>query len=178
MNYRQLNAEERSALAALRRRGLEPGGDCWRTWAASEHGGAGAKRNAAPYDGWYRAGRAEERAVARRKRSRRNSQFGREAMGRVEELLKEEWSPEQVSGHLWLSGELAISHETIYRHVWQDLKSGGTLHLHLRGARKQCRKRYGRSRQPGTTGRQANDWGCDPPQWKGERGAGIGRSTP
>jgi IS30 family transposase len=65
-------------------------------------------------------------------------------MGRVEELLKEEWSPEQVSGHLGRSGELAISHETIYRHVWQDLQSGGTLHLHLRGARKQCRKRYGR----------------------------------
>jgi IS30 family transposase len=102
------------------------------------------KRNAAPYDGWYRAVREEERAVARRKRSRRNSQFGREEMARVEELLKEEWSPEQVSGHLGRTGELAISHETIYRHVWKDLKAGGTLHLHLRGARKQCRKRYGR----------------------------------
>ena len=65
-------------------------------------------------------------------------------MGRVEELLKKEWSPEQVSGHLWRTGELAISHETIYRHIWRDLKVGGTLHLHLRGARRQCRKRYGR----------------------------------
>ena len=61
--------------------------------------------------------RAEERAVARRKRSRRYSQFGRVEMERVEELLKEEWSPEQVSGHLARTGELAISHETIYRHV-------------------------------------------------------------
>jgi IS30 family transposase len=65
-------------------------------------------------------------------------------MARVEELLKEEWSPEQVSGHLKRTGELAISHETIYRHVWRDLKAGGSLHLHLRCARKQCRKRYGR----------------------------------
>jgi IS30 family transposase len=65
-------------------------------------------------------------------------------MARVDELLKEEWSPEQVSGHLGRTKELAISHETIYRHVWRDLKAGGTLHQHLRCARKQCRKRYGR----------------------------------
>ena len=39
---------------------------------------------------------------------------------------------------------MAISHETIYRYVWRDLKAGGTLHTHLRCARKQCRKRYGR----------------------------------
>ena len=59
-------------------------------------------------------------------------------------MLREEWSPEQVSGHLGRSGELAISHESIYRRVWRDLKGGGTLHAHLRCARKQCRKRYGR----------------------------------
>ena len=145
MNYRQLNAEERSALAALRRVGLsqaeiarELGRHRSTVWRE-------LKRNAAPHDGWYRAGRAEERAVARRKRSRRNSQFGEAEIGRVEELLREEWSPEQVSGYLRRTGELAISHETIYRHVWRDLKAGGTLHLHLRGARKQCRKRYGRN---------------------------------
>lgn len=143
MNYRQLNAEERSALAALRSVGLSLAAIAGELGRHRSTVWRELKRNAAPYDGWYRAGRAEERAVARRKRSRRNSQFGREEMGRVEELLKEEWSPEQVSGHLSRSGELAISHETIYRHVWQDLQSGGTLHLHLRGARKQCRKRYG-----------------------------------
>ena len=59
-------------------------------------------------------------------------------------MLREEWSREQVSGHLERSGELAISHETIYRHVWRDLKAGGPLHAHLRCARKPCRKRYGR----------------------------------
>jgi IS30 family transposase len=37
---------------------------------------------------------------------------------------------------------LLISHETIYRHVWRDRQAGGTLHRHLRGARKQRRKRY------------------------------------
>ena len=144
MNYRQLNAEERSVLAALRTLGLSQAeiarhlgrhrSTIWRE----------LRRNSAPYDGGYRSKRAHQRAHARLWRSRRNSQFGPAQWARVEELLREEWSPEQVAGHLRRHGELRISHETIYRHVWTDWKKGGTLHAHLRGARKNCRKRYGR----------------------------------
>lgn len=144
MKYRQLNGEERSALAALRRIGLNHSEIARELGRHRSTVGRELKRNAAPHDGWYRSKRAQQRAHARRYRSRRNSQFGREAWARVEELLREKWSPEQVSGFLDRSGELAISHETIYRHVWRDLKAGGTLHAHLRCARKQCRKRYGR----------------------------------
>ena len=133
MNYRQLNAEERSALAALRTLGLNKAEIARELGRHRSTVGRELKRNSAPYDGGYRSKRAHQRAHARRYRSRRNSQFGRE-----------EWSPEQVSGHLGRSKALAISHETIYRHVWRDLKAGGTLHVHLRCARKQCRKRYGR----------------------------------
>ena len=144
MNYRQLNAEERSALAALHAQGTSPAqiasylerhrSTIWRE----------LRRNAAPSDGRYRAARAQERAVARRKRSRRNSQFGGEEWARVERLLREQWSPEQVAGYLRGSGELSISHETIYPHIWRDKRRGGALHVHLRGARKNRRKRYGR----------------------------------
>jgi len=144
MNYRQLNAEERSVLAALRRLGLsraEIGRQLGRHRSTI---GRELERNAAPYDGGYRSARAHQRAHARRYRSRRNRHFGAAELARVEALLQEEWSPEQVSGHLARTRELAISHETIYRHVWRDLRAGGTLHLHLRCARKQCRKRYGR----------------------------------
>jgi IS30 family transposase len=144
MNYRQLNAEERSVLAALRTLGLSQAEIARELGRHRSTVGRELKRNCAPYDGWYRAVRAHQRAHARRYRSRRNRQFGPAEMARVEELLKEEWSPEQVSGHLERTKELAISHETIYRHVWRDLKKGGTLHAHLRCARKQCRKRYGR----------------------------------
>ena len=144
MKYRQLNGEERSALAALRSVGLNQAEIARELGRHRSTVGRELKRNAAPHDGWYRCERAHQRAHARRYRSRRNSQFGREEWGRVEELLRRKWSPEQVSGHLARSGEMAISHESIYRHVWRDLKAGGTLHTHLRHARKQCRKRYGR----------------------------------
>ena len=144
MNYEQLNAEERSVLAALRRVGLNQAQIARELGRHRSTVSRELKRNGASHDGRYRAARAHQRAHARRYRSRRNSQFGRAQWKRVEELLRQEWSPEQVSGHLALTGELAISHETIYRHVWRDLKKGGSLHLHLRCAQKQCRKRYGR----------------------------------
>jgi len=144
MNYHQLSAEERFLIAALRSQGRslpEIAGvlQRHRTTIWRE-----VRRNCAPYDGGYRSARAHERAGARRKRSRRNRRFGPAELSRVEELLRAQWSPEQIAGHLRRSGELSISHETIYRHIWRDLRAGGTLHTHLRWARKQRRKRYGR----------------------------------
>ena len=144
MNYRQLNIEERSTLTALRQHGL---GICAIAVHLRRHRTTlwrELRRNASPHDGRYRASRANEYAVARRKRSRRNKHFDPGQMTRVEELLRQEWSPEQVAGHLLRKRLLSISHETIYRHIWRDETAGGSLHLHLRGARKQCRKRYGR----------------------------------
>ena len=95
MKYVQLNAEERSAIATLKRLGwsvLEMARELGRqrSTVARE-----LRRNATPHDGWYRAGRAHERAVARRRRSRRNRHFGKEELRRVETLLREEWSPSQ-----------------------------------------------------------------------------------
>jgi IS30 family transposase len=142
MNYRQLNAEERSALAALRSVGFSQAEIAQELGRHRSTVWRELRRNSAPYDGGYRSARAHQRAHARRYRSRRNSQFQPAEWARVEGLLKEQWSPEQVAGHLGRTGEMAISHETIYRHVWRNFRGGGTLHLHLRGARKQCRKRY------------------------------------
>jgi transposase, IS30 family len=60
----------------------------------------------------------------------------------VESQLRQDWSPEQVSG--WLKGErhLSVSHERIYQYIYTDKARGGSLHQHLR-CRKQRRKRYG-----------------------------------
>jgi IS30 family transposase len=101
------------------------------------------RRNSTRADGHYRAFTAQERTNGRRSRSRRNQRFTARDFALVDELLCRQWSPEQVSGHLARAGQLSISHETIYRHVWRDKKGGGLLYAHLRGARKRRRKRYG-----------------------------------
>ena len=60
----------------------------------------------------------------------------------IERLLREDWSPEQIS--LWLAEErhLAISHEWIYQIILQDKAQGGDLYRHLR-CQKARKKRYG-----------------------------------
>lgn len=61
---------------------------------------------------------------------------------RVEQLLRQDWSPEQIS--LWLveADEPTVSHESIYQYVYWDKNCGGDLHTHLR-CKKKRRKRYG-----------------------------------
>ena len=82
MKYKQLRAEERYLIAAMRREGLPLSAiaallerhrsTIWRE----------VKRNSAGHDGFYRSARAHQRAHARRYRSRRNSQFGGEEWAR------------------------------------------------------------------------------------------------
>ena len=92
--------------------------------------------------GRYRCSKAQEKTNGRRSRSRRNRHFSEEELAVVEQYLREDWSPEQVSGYLAKERILRISHETIYKHVWRDKAAGGDLARHLRCAQKKRRKRY------------------------------------
>jgi len=57
-------------------------------------------------------------------------------------LLKIEWSPEQISNHLRLHASFTVSHQTIYQFIRDDMKHAGTLFTHLRIMPKVRRKRY------------------------------------
>jgi IS30 family transposase len=142
--YRQITCEERYRISALRREGAYPAAIARRVGRHRSTISRELQRNCSPWDGSYRPSKAQEQANGRRSRSRRNRQFEASQWRLVESRLREDWSPEQVSGKLRKSGELAISHETIYRYVWDDRARGGDLYRHLRCARKQRRKRYGR----------------------------------
>ena len=142
MAYRHITSEERYMLAVLRKQGFNQSeisralGRHRRTISRE------LRRNCSRW-GHYRPSKAIEKCNGRRSRSRRNQHFTRADFKLVESLLRRQWSPEQVSGHLRRHGELSISHETIYQHIWLDRRLGGSLYRHLRGARKQRRKRYG-----------------------------------
>lgn len=144
MTYVQITAHERHVIAALRQEKLSIGEiaehlDRHRSTIYRE-----VRRNRCRSDGAYRSGYADARSRVRRWHSRRKKRFGAEDLSRVEELLKEKWSPEQISGRLKRMKKLSISHETIYQHIWEDRYHGGSLYTHLRCTQKQCRKRYGK----------------------------------
>jgi IS30 family transposase len=66
----------------------------------------------------------------------------------VEALIKQDWSPEQISGRLFKEQGISVSHESIYLHIYQDKYQGGDLHKHLR-CQKKRRKRYGKQDRRG-----------------------------
>jgi IS30 family transposase len=144
MKYHRLSTEERYELAALRQQKLGVS-------EMAEHLGRHrstlyreVKRNQSVHDGRYRASHAVEKASGRKRRSRRNFQYGATEFAAIEPLLRQRFSPEQIVGRRQLEGHSVMSHETIYRWIWQDKRCGGSLWQNLRGARKQKRKRYGR----------------------------------
>jgi IS30 family transposase len=144
MSYHQITAAERYTLALLRRQGCTPATIARVLGRHRSTIGRELRRNAKRYDGYYRADVAHWYATGRRARSRRNRRFGPDAWDLVRARLAEQWSPEQIAGRLAAEGRLSISHETIYRYIWEDCERGGALYTQLRGARKQRRKRYGR----------------------------------
>lgn len=118
MSYHQLTSGERYALSALRKQGLSQAAIA-------------------------RAQDADGIARTRRRKSRRYRRLSEEDWLLICSKLRELWSPEQIAGRLGKEGRLRVSHETIYRHIWEDRRRGGGLYLYLRGSRKLRRKRNG-----------------------------------
>jgi IS30 family transposase len=142
MQYRQITSGERYAIAALRRQGLSLRAIARDLRRAPSTLSREVARNRSS-QGRYTPTKADSYAHARRRRSRRGSHFSAADWALIEELLALDWSPEQVTGWLRRHELLAISHETIYVHVWREKRAGGQLWTHLRQAGKQRRKRYG-----------------------------------
>ncbi len=139
MSYTQLTREQRYQIYALKKEGHN------RTAIARNVGvhKATVSRELTRNLGarGYRPKQADELAQQRQKQ-RVRPRITVAQWRQVEELLRQEWSPEQISGRLALEAQRSISHERIYQYVYADKARGGTLSRHLR-CRKQRRKRYG-----------------------------------
>ena len=92
----------------------------------------------------YRPKQAHRKAQERRQTARRKKMTP-EVVTYIEEKLREEYSPEQISCTMMGSVGVRVSHERIYQHIWHDKKQSGDLYLKLRIAGgKKRRKRYGK----------------------------------
>jgi len=89
----------------------------------------------------YRPQQAQELALGRRQKA--NTRITAEVWTNVERVLRQDWSPEQISGRLKKEQDIRISHEWIYQYILADKQAGGDLYKHLR-CQKKRRKRYGK----------------------------------
>ena len=186
MTYHQITFAERYTLGLLRQRGLSAAAIARVLGRHRSTIGREVRRNHTPRDGSYRPQLADWYARGRRARSRRHRRFGPATWARIRILLEDDWSPEQVAGRLRRDGELAISHETIYRYIWADKRAGGQLYGHLRGARKRYRKRYGcydsrgrlAGKRPITARPPAAERRTEVGHWEGDTVLGAGQAAP
>ena len=89
----------------------------------------------------YRPKQAHEHCLARRQ-FKAKPRIASSTWRLVKKMLREDWSPEQVSGILIKDFNLLVSTEWIYQYIYTNKMNGGSLHQHLR-CKKKRKKRYG-----------------------------------
>lgn len=137
--YTQLTKEQRYQISALKgmehsRNAIAQVVEVHRSTISRELGRNTGERG-------YRPKQAHEKAIGRRAKAK--PRITATTWEVVEEKLREDWSPEQVSGWLKKRQGIPISHEWIYQHILADKQAGGDLYTHLR-CQKKRRKRYGK----------------------------------
>ncbi len=139
MKYKQLTPEQRYQISASKRSG-------WTQTAIAQELGVhkstitrALKRNESRRG--YRPGKAQELAQERR-HGKVKAQISDAIWKAIEAALRQQWSPQQISGRLAHEGKPTASHEWIYQQIYRDQHRGGTLHENLRCRRKR-KKRSG-----------------------------------
>jgi transposase, IS30 family len=137
MSYQQLTQEKRYQIGAGLRMGMKRGEIAREIGVHRTTVWREIRRNSTPYR--YNPSRAI-RMARERHEDKKKYRINEVSWAMVEKLLKKEWSPEQISERLKLEGLPKVSHETIYRHIYQNKQEGGDLYVHLR-RRHKYRKR-------------------------------------
>lgn len=138
-NYKQLTQEQRYQIYALMKAGLCQAQIANIIGVHKSTISREARRNRGLRG--YRPKQAHFLALTRRKKAVQ-PRITTNTWSIVQQLLRNDWSPEQISGWLLHDRQIKISHEWIYQFILKDKRQGGKLYQHLR-CKKQRRKRYG-----------------------------------
>ena len=149
MGYHHLSQEERYIVATMRSSGKSVRAVAQELGRAPSTISRERKRNATRHDGGYRPEKAQGYAKTRRKKSKKQK-LDASQWAAVEELLREECSPDQAAQRLAAQGDFEVSRETIYKRVRRDKADGGELWKHMRIMSKVGRKKRG---SPATRGK-------------------------
>lgn len=99
------------------------------------------RRNRDKRSNGYKAETAQRKYQKRQRKKPKHIGFTDEIKQKVEELINDDLSPEQIAGRRKKEGLACVSHERIYQHVCDDKKKGGELYTHLRRRGRKNKKR-------------------------------------
>lgn len=128
--YTQLTYEQRCQIYALNNTGLTQQQIADAICVSQSTISRELRRNKG--DRGYRFKQAQLKADFRRLAAAKAVKMTPGMIKLIESKLREDWSPDQISGWLLDESQALISHEAIYQHVWNDKRLGGNLHTHLR----------------------------------------------
>jgi IS30 family transposase len=143
MRYQQITTEERYTFSAHRKQGLPIAQIAVLMGRHKSSLYREFNRNKSTR-GHYATAEADSMTRGRRRLSRRNKHYTKIDFVLVTSLLRKKMSPEQIVGFIrrFKLMKRRLSHETIYKYIWQDKADGGNLWTHLRQSTKRRRKRY------------------------------------
>ena len=91
----------------------------------------------------YRPAQAQRLSDGRRVEASKAIKLTDEVKAWIDQLIRQELSPQQVADYLLKHKKVSLHHETVYQFIYRDKAGGGNLYQHLRVASKLYRKRYG-----------------------------------
>jgi len=130
MNYTQLTQEQRYQIAVLKKAGHMQVDIAQLIGVHKSTISREVSRNKGQRG--YRPKQAHRLALERRQLKAKSIITAEEWL-RIEALLRQEWSPEEIGARLRLEGRRFVSHEWIYQYVYADKKNGGDLGFFPRG---------------------------------------------
>ncbi len=137
--YHHLSCEERCQIYALKKRGDSLAVIAKELGVHPSTISRELKRNTGQKG--YRFKQAHEKAQKKRLGASHNHQkLVPVLIATIQEKLKLQWSPVQLSGLLKRQGT-EVSYETIYKYIWRDKRAGGSLYKELRHRGKKYNKR-------------------------------------
>ena len=141
MNYHQLTENERYQIYALLKAGRSQKEIAEILCRSPSTISRELKRNRGMRG--YRPLQAQQLSDHRRSTGHKAVKVTGEVRKWIDQLVRQELSPQQVVDYLRRHKGLSLHHETIYRLIYADKAADGDLYTHLRVASKPYRKRYG-----------------------------------
>jgi IS30 family transposase len=139
--YKQLTKEQRYQIAALKKAGHSNKEIAENIGTSEPTISREFKRNTGKRG--YRPKQAHIKALWRKQNATKAIKMTAKVILLVNQQIRFDLSPEQVSGWLLREHGIRLSHVRIYQHISADKRNGGDLYTHLRHAHKKHRKKYG-----------------------------------